>query len=131
MTGETDLEKLLSEMKPELHWDTYVFVTTTRDIAHLKIRPRMQFRETEGLTLVITRSEAEANSFAYTFPSRMITLDIHSSLEAVGFLAKIATRLAEIDIPVNAVAGFYHDHIFVAEDRAEDALAALEAMTGG
>ncbi|MAP95755.1 MAG: hypothetical protein CMK07_12465 [Ponticaulis sp.] len=131
MPGKTDLNDLLAEMKPELHWDTYVFVTTTRDIQHVAIRPKMQFRETEGTTLIMTRGEAEAHSFPYTYPSRMITLSVDSSLEAIGFMAAIASRLAELGISVNPVAAFHHDHIFVPEDRAEEALAALEQLAAG
>ena len=130
MSGETGLDTLLAGMKPVLHWDTFVFVTTQRDISHLSIRPRMQFREEEGLTLIITKTEAEEHGFPYTFPSRMITLSIHSSLDAVGFMARIAGLLAEEGIAINPISAFYHDHIFVAEDRAENALHLLETLTG-
>ena len=63
-----------------------------------------------------------------TFPCRMITLDIHSSLEAVGFLAAILPRLAAAGIGVNPVSAFHHDHLFVPSDRAEDALAILSGI---
>ena len=49
----------------------------------------------------------------------MITLDIHSSLEAVGFIARIANVLALHDMGVNPVSAFYHDHLFVPEKRAD------------
>ena len=55
----------------------------------------------------------------------MITLNIHSALDAVGFIAKIASRLAELDMGVNPVAGFYHDHLFIPVKRAEDAMMEL------
>jgi hypothetical protein len=35
----------------------------------------------------------------------MITLTVHSSLNAVGFLAAVTARLAAAGIPVNAVFG--------------------------
>jgi hypothetical protein len=57
----------------------------------------------------------------------MITLTVHSSLEAVGFLA--AGRLAEAGISVNAVSAYYHDHLFVAEHRADEALRLLQSMS--
>ena len=50
---------------------------------------------------------------------------MHSSLEAVGLLAEVARRLAAHGISVNVVSGYYHDHLFVPVDRAEEALAAL------
>jgi hypothetical protein len=36
---------------------------------------------------------------------------VHSSLDAVGFMAAVTTRLAKINIGVNPVSGFYHDHL--------------------
>jgi hypothetical protein len=49
-------------------------------------------------------------------------------LEAVGFLAAITTSLAIMDIPVNAVSAYYHDHIFVPHERRDDALECLRCM---
>jgi len=58
----------------------------------------------------------------------MITLNIHSSLEAVGFLAAITTRLASAGMGVNPVSAFYHDHLFVPADRADEAMALLTQL---
>jgi hypothetical protein len=58
----------------------------------------------------------------------MVTLNIHSSLEAVGFLAAITTRLAAAGMGVNPVSAFYHDHLFVPADRAEEALDLLRQL---
>ena len=58
----------------------------------------------------------------------MITLSVHSSLEAVGFLAAITARLANAGISVNAVSAFHHDHLFVPEHRASEALRLLQDM---
>ena len=57
--------------------------------------------------------------------------DVHSALEAVGFIARVATALADAGMGVNPVAGFYHDHLFVPEDRAEDAMTVLEGLARG
>ena len=124
MSGETDLGKLLAGLRATLVPGTYVFATLTGPIPR-GVTARMVFREAEGTTLIVTRAEAEAAGLAYEFPSRMITLDVHSALEAVGFIAVIATELAKAGMGVNPVAGFYHDHIFVPEGREGDALRIL------
>ena len=122
MSGGTDLSALLAGMSPALAPEVYVFVTTT---APPDIPALMRFEEAEGTTLILSRSAAEAAGLAHEFPCRMITLNVHSALDAVGFIALIATRLAAEGMGVNPVAGFYHDHLFVPENRAEDAMAAL------
>ncbi len=58
----------------------------------------------------------------------MITLNIHSSLDAVGFLAAITTRLAAAGMGVNPVSGYFHDHLFVPADRADEAMTVLEGL---
>jgi len=72
-------------------------------------------KEAEGRTFVIPKTIAENHGFEFEYPCRMITLQIHSSLSAVGFLATILQRLAENEISCNVVSGFYHDHLFVSD----------------
>lgn len=60
----------------------------------------------------------------------MITCEIHSSLEAVGFLAVITARLRDLGMGVNPVSGFFHDHLFVPEGREEEAVGALRRLAG-
>lgn len=129
MTGETNLDKLLSRMSAELVDGLYVFATVADGVMPAGIRPRMMFGEAEGMTLILPKEEAEAHGLAYEFPCRMITLNIHSSLEAVGFLARITTKLAKHDMGVNPVSGFFHDHLFVPDGRELDAIAVLEELT--
>ena len=88
----------------------------------------MTFRELEGLTIITTLEEATSHKLEYVFPSRMITLDIHSSLEAVGFMAVISKALAEKGIGCNPVSGFFHDHCFVPVERGEEAVAVLRGL---
>ena len=61
---------------------------------------------------------------------RRITLTVHSSLEAVGLTASISAALAAEGISANVVAAYFHDHVFVPEERADDALAALRKLAG-
>jgi len=129
MTGETDLQRLLASMTPQLLPGIYVFATVAPGIAMPDgLDPVMSFREREGLTLIVTEDEAKSADLAGTFRCRMITLAIHSSLEAVGFLAAITTRLAAAGMGVNPVSAFYHDHLFVPAERAEEALAILKRL---
>ena len=88
----------------------------------------MQFREAEGLTLIVEKSDAITANFPYVFPSRMITLQIHSSLEAIGFLAIITPRLAAAGMGVNPVSAYFHDHLFVPEVRPEEAVKILKQI---
>ena len=57
-----------------------------------------------------------------------LTLDVHSALEAVGLTDAVSRVLTEADIPANVVAAFHHDHVLVPEDRADAAIAAIEAL---
>ena len=47
---------------------------------------------------------------------------VHSSLEAVGLTAIVSGKLAAYEISANVIAGYYHDHIFVPEQFADEAL---------
>ena len=129
MTGETNLTALLASMTPSLLPGIFVFSTIPVGTAlPAWLQPVMIFREAEGVTLIIERSEAIAANFPHVFPSRMITLQIHSSLEAVGFLAAITPRLAAAGMGVNPVSAYFHDHLFVPENRADDAIKILEEI---
>ncbi|WP_028135905.1 ACT domain-containing protein [Bradyrhizobium japonicum] len=130
MTGERDLDALLRHMKPELRPGIFVFCTIpANESIPAAISPLLTFREQEGTTLVIPREEAEAAGLRCTFASRLITLTVHSALDAVGFLAAITARLAEAGISVNAVSAFHHDHLFVPVDHADEAIAILQELS--
>jgi hypothetical protein len=49
------------------------------------MRPMLRFHETEGVTVVVEHGAAVAAGLAGVFPCRMITLEVHSALDAVGF----------------------------------------------
>jgi len=131
MSGELDLERLLRTLSATLIEGVYVFATVAPGATPPALTPRMMFREAEGVTLVLLREEAEAHGIAYEFPCRMITLDVHSSLEAVGFIARIATELAARGMGVNPVSGFYHDHLFVPDGREGEAMQILADIAAG
>jgi hypothetical protein len=129
MAGESNLAALLRDMKPEMREGTFVFCTIANDAKLPAITPLLTFREAEGTTLVLRREEAERLGLPHQFASRLITLTVHSSLEAIGFLAVITARLAGAGIGVNAVSAFYHDHLFVPEHRADEAFRLLQDLS--
>ncbi|KAH8664851.1 integron gene cassette protein [Ilyonectria robusta] len=127
--GETSLSTLLSTLTTTLHPVTFVFVTQSESAPLPPLSDiQLMFRESEGITIITTLENAVKQGMEYSFPSRMITLNVHSSLEAVGFMAVIATKLAEKGMGVNPVSGFYHDHLFVPIGREEEALETLAAL---
>lgn len=128
MSGETNLDELIKSLNAKLVDGLYVFVTVKQDQIPATLRPRMIFQEAEGTTLIILQSEAEQHALPFEFPCRMITLNIHSSLEAVGFIARIAKELAKHDMGVNPVSGFFHDHLFVPDGREQDAMDVLHKL---
>jgi len=142
MSGETNLNKLLSSMSPKLLDDEYVFCSVENGQYgdFIDLSPLATYMEAEGLTLVITKDNADKSELEYESVFKCITLLIHSSLEsvfkcitllihssleAVGLTAAVSTKLAENGISANVVAAYYHDHIFVQSVKAELALEAL------
>ncbi|MFE9427971.1 ACT domain-containing protein [Kitasatospora sp. NPDC006697] len=122
--AERDLRTLLAGMDPVLNPGRYVYCTFPGRVP-TGLRPVVTVAEAEGVTAVVEQSEADALGLAYTFPSAWITLRIHSALDAVGLTAAVAGRLTEHGISCNVVAGFHHDHLFVAAEHAEQAVKAL------
>jgi len=130
MSGSTDLGQLLSAMRPQLGPMTYVFITQPHGAPpSFATEPLMTFREAEGMSYIIEQKGARAAGFDGSYPCKMISLNVHSSLSAVGFLAAITTRLAERGISVNPVSAFYHDHLFVPVELAEEAMDILSGFS--
>ena len=133
MTGETNLTQLLLSMSPILVDDEYVFCsiqahengTWSNQKDYSELSPIATFQESEGLTLVVTRDNADKASLPYDSTFRCITLAVHSSLEAVGLTAAVATKLADKGISANVIAAYYHDHIFIQAAKADLAMVAL------
>ena len=82
-------------------------------------------RETEGWTAIRPWRAGEPRP---EFVTAWLTLAVHSDLAAVGLTAAVAGALAVEGIACNVVAGYYHDHLFVPAERADDALAALARL---
>ncbi|MCX5213242.1 ACT domain-containing protein [Kitasatospora sp. NBC_00240] len=127
MAGEMDLAKLLGGMRPHLNPGRYVYCTLPAKVP-AGMRPVVTVAEPEGVTVVVSQQEADELGLRYEYVAAWITLQIHSALAAVGLTAAVAGRLAEVGISCNVVAGFHHDHLFVAADDAEAAVRALEEL---
>jgi hypothetical protein len=127
MSGHRDLAHLMRVMQPVMDAREFVFATVAS--VPPGVTPLGTFVEAEGITLILDRAEAVATGVAYTYPCRLITLTVHSSLEAVGFLSAITAVLTTVGISTNVVSAYYHDHLLVPTDRADEAMAVLAALS--
>ncbi|KXI27437.1 ACT domain-containing protein [Paraglaciecola hydrolytica] len=131
MAGETDLALLLTSMSPSLAQDEYVFTTVTdvKTALQTGISPKAMFVESEGTTLVLTVADTQLANLSFSGTYRCITLNVHSSLEAIGLTAAVSAALTKANISANVIAAYYHDHIFVPTDKAQAAMHALKSLT--
>lgn len=126
MSGENNLSVLLQHASPEHNPGKYVFCTLAAPSAELKEHAVVTMREAEGTTLVLPQDVADQHGVGYEYVASWITLKIHSSLAAVGLTAAFSRALAAQGISCNVVAGYYHDHIFVAH---EDTARAMDVLS--
>ena len=128
-TGETALDKLIANMEPILNEGDYVFATVTDIDAIPRSVTIAEVKEKEGVTVILPKEEAEKLEISFEYIAAWITLNIHSSLEAVGLTAAFATELGQHNISCNVVAAYYHDHIFVDKKDGKKAMQVLENMS--
>jgi len=117
LAGERDLARLLQGLRPKLYPKRYSFCATVD--ATLRDGQFALIREGEGLTSIQADPEG---GWA------RISLEVHSSLEAVGLTADLSARLTEKGISANIVAALNHDHLFVPWARREEAMAILHGL---
>ena len=123
MAGLSNLEQLLSALSPRLEEDDYVFCCVEGTLEQWsRVNPIATMLEDEGLSLVLERSVAEGESLHYQGVFKLITLRVHSDLEAVGLTAAISAKLASENISANVIAGYYHDHVLVPAGRESEAM---------
>lgn len=126
--AEKDLHTLLAALRPVTRDGEYVYALWP-DGRPLAGHIAAAVRESEGLTVVLPRAEADDLGLAYDFVAAWITLQVHSSLEAVGLTAAVSAALTEAKISCNVLAGFHHDHLLVPVADAERALEVLHELS--
>ena len=120
------LDTLLARLAPTIDAEPYVFARAA--IVPPGVEPFATVREPTGLTLVVAERAALAAGLAPLQRCRRIDPGVDTPLAGVGFLAAIANALAHKSIALNPIAAADRDHFFVADDDAEKARRALEAL---
>ncbi len=128
-TGITNLEELIANMQPVLNEGEYVFASVSNIASIPREITVCEIKEKEGVTVVVSKKDAERLELPFEFVASWITLNIHSSLEAVGLTAAFSSELGKNNISCNVIAGYYHDHIFVDTKDTDKALSVLWNMT--
>lgn len=130
MTGERDLGRLLRDLAPYLDDTPFAFGILPKG-AELPRTIRLcgLFEENEGMTLIAPLADLAESGIEHSTAMAKISLKVHSSLEALGLTAAIATALANAGISANVVAAYHHDHVFVPWDRRVDAIDCLRALS--
>ena len=136
-SGETDLRKMLSSLSARKRDGSYAFCTIKKSKESMEVvsklfandQVEMFFKEREGYTLILNPEIARKHDIKFEYVASWIELEIHSSLEAVGLTAAFSNALKDFNVSANVVAGYYHDHIFVAEKDADLALHALKKLS--
>lgn len=132
MFGEKELSELIKSLSPILNEGEYVFCTISdNEIQNIKRKDTIcEFKEKEGITIVLERHKADDLNLKYNFVSSWITLNVHSALDAVGLTALFSTELSKHHISCNVIAGYFHDHIFVSKEDGEKAMDVLSKLFG-
>lgn len=130
--GESDLSKMLALLDVVQKPGCYAFIFVTGDHSDNdadinKAEAEAMIQEAKGTMLVILvgKLKQHQQDYAEQFKAAWLTLTVNSALHAVGLTAAVSTALADKGIACNVLAGYYHDHLLVPYDRAQDAQAAI------
>jgi len=128
MPSDNHTHKLIRNVQPYLNPGRYVFINLEDTDAVPLNAAICIFREKEGITCVLEQQIADDLHLSYAFIAGWITLNVYSSLEAVGLTARVSSALAAEHISCNAMAAFHHDHIFVPFQHVDKAMALLRKL---
>lgn len=125
MAGLTNLHEVLGALRPSVRPGRFVYVTSP---APLDVDAHARVVEDEGVTLVLEQATADDLGLPYEGVFGWITLQAHTSLEAVGITAAVSTALARAGLSCNVLAGYHHDHLLVPVDSVDEAVAVLGGL---
>ena len=129
MSGEVQIDTLLKNIDPEINLGEYVFCSVY-NLKNINFKDIVVYiKEKEGFTLVMEKNKAISLGLDFEFISSWITLNVHSSLNAVGFNSIISNSLSKNNISCNVIAGFHHDHLFVSLNNAKRAISILKNLS--
>ncbi|MDP1826560.1 MAG: ACT domain-containing protein [Archangium sp.] len=127
--AEKDLQTLLRTVTPTLLEGTWAFATLAKGKPMPSgLNPLMTYREAEGTTLLLDEADLARSGLPHAFFCRGISLNVNSSLYAVGFLAAVSDTLAKAAMSINIVSAYHRDYIFVPSARAEEAISLLKKL---
>lgn len=127
MSGERDLDRLITGMRPVLRAGSFVMVTLAGMPEDVDVHATVC--EEEGLTVVVESSVADAHGWPYEITLAWISLEVHSALDSVGLTAAFSSALAAERISCNVLAGRFHDHLLVPADQAQAAMSVLTELS--
>ena len=130
MSEETSLQKILQQLNPSLSAETYVFVGVNNQslLKVLGYDPLAFFKEPEGITLILRKTEADNNLLKYDKELCRITFNAPYHFECAGLNAIIASALAKAGIGVTPIKTLYKRSILVDKGDAHTALEILQSV---
>lgn len=127
--GVRDVKTLLRTMQPTLLEGSWAYATVPKGKAMPQgLTPLAMYEEPEGTSLLLSEKDLAKSGLPHAFFCRGISLNVNSSLYAIGFLAAISEVLAKAAMSINIVSAYHRDYLFVPTGRAEEALELLKKL---
>ncbi|MBL8917180.1 MAG: ACT domain-containing protein [Archangium sp.] len=116
-------------MQPTLLEGSWAYATVPKGKAMPQgLTPLAMYEEPEGTSLLLSEKDLAKSGLPHAFFCRGISLNVNSSLYAIGFLAAISEVLAKAAMSINIVSAYHRDYLFVPTGRAEEALELLKKL---
>jgi uncharacterized protein len=98
------------ELLPELSDEPYVFAAAASPLPETAMFAAIL--QDEGLTLVMTKADADRAQLEYSYVAARITLRVNPAVGEIGLTAAVSRVLADAGTSCNVIAGAAHDHLF-------------------